>query len=117
MRSAMLSVLRADFIRTARAKGLRERDVRLRHAMRNALLPMITLVTLDFGQMLGGVTLIETVFNYRGIGSMMYEAVKSRDYPLLQGGFLIFTLGVLVINLMTDWLYPYLDPRLKETRA
>jgi peptide/nickel transport system permease protein len=117
MRSAMLSVLRADFIRTARAKGLRERDVRLRHAMRNAILPLITLVTLDFGQMLGGVTLIETVFNYRGIGSMMYEAVKSRDYPLLQGGFLIFTLGVLVINLMTDWLYPYLDPRLKETRA
>lgn len=117
MRSAMLSVLKADFIRTARAKGLRERDVRLHHAMRNAILPIITLVTLDFGQMLGGVTLIETVFNYRGIGSMMFEAVKSRDYPLLQGGFLVFTLGVLILNLITDWLYPYLDPRLKEIQT
>jgi peptide/nickel transport system permease protein len=86
--------------------------VALRHALRNALLPVVTSFALDFGQLLGGVTLIETVFNYRGIGRMMFEAVKTRDYPLLQGGFLLFTLGVLLINLFTDWLYPRIDPRL-----
>ena len=114
MRSTMSSVLGADYIRTARAKGLRRGLVILRHAMRNALLPVVTSLSLDFGQLLGGVTLIETVFNYRGLGGMMFEAVKSRDYPLLQGGFLLFTLGVLGVNLLTDWLYPRLDPRLRE---
>jgi peptide/nickel transport system permease protein len=117
MRSAMLGVSNADYIRTARAKGLRERAVVSRHALRNALLPVLTSFSLDFAQMLGGVTLIETVFNYRGIGSMMFEAVKSRDYPLLQGGFLVFTLGVIAANLFTDWLYPRLDPRLRESSA
>jgi len=87
--------------------------VLFRHAVRNTLLPVVTSFTLEIGQMLGGAILIETVFNYRGIGSMMFEAAKSRDYPLLQGGFLVFTLGVLTINLVTDWLYPRLDPRLK----
>jgi len=117
MRSTMSSVLGADYIRTARAKGLRRGLVILRHAMRNALLPVVTSLSLDFGQLLGGVTLIETVFNYRGLGGMMFEAVKSRDYPLLQGGFLLFTLGVLGVNLLTDWLYPRLDPRLREQPA
>jgi peptide/nickel transport system permease protein len=117
MRSAMLSVLNADYIRTARAKGLRERQILWWHALRNALLPVVTMFALDFGQALGGVTLIETVFNYRGIGGMMFEAVKSRDYPLLQGGFLVFTLGVLLINLLTDWLYGRLDPRLRTRPA
>ena len=117
MRSSMLSVLGAGYIATARAKGLNERIVLYRHAMRNALLPVITSFALDFGQMLGGVTLIETVFNYRGLGSMMFEAVKSRDYPLLQGGFLIFTIGVVSLNLIADWLYTRLDPRLREQRA
>jgi peptide/nickel transport system permease protein len=114
MRSSMLSVLGAGHIRTARAKGLREGTVLFRHGLRVALLPVITAFALDFGQMLGGVLLIETVFNYRGIGSMMFEAVKSRDYPLLQGGFLAFTVGVLIINMFTDWLYPRLEPRLRE---
>jgi peptide/nickel transport system permease protein len=113
MRSSMLGVMGGTYIRTARAKGLPEPTVLYRHAMRNALLPVITAFALDFGQLLGGVLLIETVFNYRGIGSMMFEAVKSRDYPLLQGGFLVFTLGVLTINLLTDWLYTRLDPRLR----
>jgi peptide/nickel transport system permease protein len=117
MRSSMLGVLGGDYIRTARAKGLPETQVLFRHAMRNALLPVVTAFALDFGQLLGGVTLIETVFNYRGIGSMMFEAVKSRDYPLLQGGFLVFTIGVLTINLVTDGLYSLLDPRLKARRA
>lgn len=117
MRSSMLSVMGATYIRTARAKGLGEGVVLYRHAMRNALLPVITAFALDFGQLLGGVMLIETVFNYRGIGNMMFEAVKSRDYPLLQGGFLVFTLGVLAINMLTDWLYSRLDPRLRGQRT
>ncbi len=112
MRTSMLAELGASYVRTARAKGLGERWVVLRHALRNAMLPVVTSLALDFGQLLGGVTLIETVFNYRGLGNMMFEAVKSRDYPLLQGGFLIFTVGVLAINLFTDWLYPRLDPRI-----
>jgi peptide/nickel transport system permease protein len=114
MRSAMRSVLTKDYIRTARAKGLNSSLVIYRHALRNALLPVITLTGLDFGQLLGGALLIEIVFNYRGLGSMMFEAVKSRDYPLLQGGFLVFTLSVLLINLITDQIYPWLDPRLRS---
>jgi peptide/nickel transport system permease protein len=117
MRSSMLDEVGANYVRTARAKGLKERTVLLRHAMRNALLPLVTTISLDFGQLLGGVLLIETVFNYRGLGAMMFEAVKSRDYPLLQGGFLLFTLGVLTINLLTDWLYGYLDPRVQGGQA
>ncbi len=117
MRAAMLDVLGADYIRTARAKGASETVVRYRHALRNALLPVVTSFALDFGQLLGGVTLIETVFNYRGIGLMMFEAVKSRDYPLLQGGFLVFTVGVIGVNLLTEWLYPRLDPRVRREAA
>lgn len=113
MRASMLGVLGEDYIRTARAKGVRERAVLFKHATRNALLPVVTSFAVDFGQLLGGVTLIETVFNYRGIGAMMFEAVKSRDYPLLQGGFLVFTVGVIGINLIVEWLYPRLDPRVR----
>jgi len=114
MRSSMLNVVGATYLDAVRAKGLSERAVLFRHAARNALLPVVTLFALDFGQMLGGVVLIETVFNYRGIGSMMFEAVKTRDYPLLRGGFLAFTLGVLLINVLTELLYPRLDPRLRK---
>jgi len=115
MRSSMLGEIGADYIRAARAKGVGEQRVLYYHALRNAILPVITAFALDFGQLLGGVLLIETVFNYRGLGSMMFEAVKSRDYPLLQGGFLLFTVGVLSINLITDLVYPRLDPRARET--
>lgn len=114
MRTSMLGEIGADYIRTARAKGASERRVLYKHTLRNALLPVITLIALDFGQLLGGALLIETVFNYRGLGNMMFEAVKSRDYPLLQGGFLLFTLGVLTINLLTDLLYSRLDPRVRR---
>jgi peptide/nickel transport system permease protein len=112
-RSAMLGEVGSSYIRTARAKGLSEWAVRYRHAMRNTLLPLVTIVALDFGQLLGGVLVIETVFNYRGLGSMMFEAVKGRDYPLLQGGFLLFTIGVLTVNLLAELLYGRLDPRLR----
>jgi len=115
MRASMLGEVGSDYIWTARAKGLSERSVLYKHTLRNALLPVITLIALDFGQLLGGALLIETVFNYRGLGNMMFEAVKSRDYPLLQGGFLLFTLGVLTINFATDLLYSRLDPRVRRS--
>jgi peptide/nickel transport system permease protein len=114
MRSSMLNVVGATYLNAVRAKGLSESTIIFRHAARAALLPVVTLFALDFGQLLGGVVLIETVFNYRGIGNMMFEAVKSRDYPLLRGGFLAFTLGVLLINLFVEFLYPRLDPRLRD---
>jgi len=97
MRAAMFGILESNYIRTARAKGLPNRWVVLKHGLRNALLPVITSFMVDFGQLLGGVTVIEAVFNYRGIGNMMFEAVKSRDYPLLQGGFLLFTVTILLL--------------------
>jgi peptide/nickel transport system permease protein len=113
-RASMLNVVGEDYIRTAFSKGLSDKRVIFRHALRSAALPILTVFALDFGQLLGGVTLIEVVFNYRGIGNMMFEAVKSRDYPLLQGGFLLFTLVVLTINFLLDWIYPRLDHRVTE---
>lgn len=115
MRAAMFHIMEADYIRTARAKGLRNIWVVLKHGLRNALLPVLTSFMIDLGQLLGGVTVIEAVFNYRGIGNMMFEAVKARDYPLLQGGFLLFTITILFLNIMTELIYPYLDPRLRRT--
>jgi len=115
MRAAMFGILESNYIRTARAKGLPNRWVVLKHGLRNALLPVITSFMVDFGQLLGGVTVIEAVFNYRGIGNMMFEAIKSRDYPLLQGGFLLFTITILALNILTEMMYPLLDPRLRRT--
>ena len=99
------------------AKGVPNRWVVMKHGLRNALLPVLTSFMVDLGQLLGGVTVIEAVFNYRGIGNMMFEAVKSRDYPLLQGGFLLFTITILILNILTELLYPYMDPRLRRTTA
>jgi peptide/nickel transport system permease protein len=113
----MFGIMESDFIRTARAKGAPESWVVLKHALRNALLPVLTSFMVDLGQLLGGVTVIEAVFNYRGIGNMMFEAVKSRDYPLLQGGFLLFTVTILILNILTEMVYPYLDPRLRRGMA
>jgi peptide/nickel transport system permease protein len=114
MRAAMFGIMESDYIRTARAKGASKLRVVLKHALRNALLPVLTAFMIDLGQLLGGVTVIEAVFNYRGIGNMMFEAVKARDYPLLQGGFLLFTVTILALNIITELLYPYLDPRLRR---
>jgi peptide/nickel transport system permease protein len=117
MRAAMFGILESDYIRTARAKGVPNSWVVMKHGLRNALLPVLTSFMVDLGQLLGGVTVIEAVFNYRGIGNMMFEAVKSRDYPLLQGGFLLFTVTILLLNILTELLYPYLDPRLRRGTA
>ena len=114
MRAAMFGILESDFIRTARAKGLPNSWVVMKHGVRNALLPVLTVFMVDLGQLLGGVTVIEAVFNYRGIGNMMFEAVKARDYPLLQGGFLLFTVTILFLNIITELMYPLLDPRLRR---
>jgi peptide/nickel transport system permease protein len=115
MRAAMFGIMESDFIRTARAKGLPNSWVVMKHGARNALLPVLTSFMVDLGQLLGGVTVIEAVFNYRGIGNMMFEAVKARDYPLLQGGFLLFTVTILILNVITELMYPLLDPRLRRT--
>jgi peptide/nickel transport system permease protein len=116
-RSAMLSVLGAEYIVTARAKGLRERTVLFRHAFRNALPPIATLVGLNLAFAIGGATVVETVFSYPGLGRLTYDAVLKRDYPLLQGAFLLTTLLVVAANLVIDLLYPLLDPRTRRGRS
>jgi peptide/nickel transport system permease protein len=113
-RAAMVSVLDEPFVRLARAKGLTERRVAVRHVLRNALLPVYTNVTLSVGTLLSGAVVVETVFAYPGLGRLIYNAVIARDYPLLQGAFLLVTIGVVAANLVADLSYPLLDPRVRR---
>jgi peptide/nickel transport system permease protein len=113
MRYSMLGVLGEEFIRTARAKGLRESAVLFRHVLRNALAPVVTILALRLGYAFGGTVVIETVFSYPGLGRLIYESVGGRDYPVMQAAFLLFTVAVLLSNLIADLLYPLLDPRTK----
>lgn len=110
-RYAMLNVLGEDFIRTARAKGLTERTILFRHVVRNALVPVVTVLALRFGFAFGGAVVTETVFSYPGIGRLIYEAVAGRDYPVMQACFMVITVAVLLSNFVVDLLYPLLDPR------
>ncbi|SSB98540.1 peptide/nickel transport system permease protein [Pseudomonas sp. 43mfcvi1.1] len=112
-RSAMLEVLRTDYVRTARAKGLRPRTVILRHALRNALMPIVTLTTLLFGELLGGAVLTEQVFSIPGFGKMIVDAVFNRDYAVVQGVVLCIAIGFLLLNLLADVLYRMINPRLR----
>ncbi|MBD1551474.1 ABC transporter permease [Pseudomonas typographi] len=112
-RSAMLEVLRADYVRTARAKGLFTRTVILKHALRNALMPIITLTTLLFGELLGGAVLTEQVFSIPGFGKMIVDAVFNRDYAVVQGVVLCVAVGFLLLNLLADVLYRMVNPRLR----
>ena len=112
-RSSMLEVLRNDYIRTARAKGLRERPVILGHGLRNALIPVVTVVGLQFGALLGGAVLTETVFAWPGIGRHIVQAIGQRDYPTVRGGVLLVATTFVIINILLDVLYAYLDPRIK----
>jgi peptide/nickel transport system permease protein len=112
-RSSMLEVLRQDFIRTERAKGLSERVVIYRHAVRNAMVPVVTVIGLNFGLLLAGAILTETVFSWPGLGRLVVEAVYERDYPLVVGCILIFAIVFVIVNLITDILYTYIDPRIK----
>jgi peptide/nickel transport system permease protein len=112
-RAAMIEILSADFIRTARAKGLPPRRVVWRHALRNALMPVVTLVGLQLGQLLGGVVVTESVFSWPGIGKLTVDAIFARDFPVVQGAILVTATLFVLINLLTDLLYTVLDPRLR----
>jgi peptide/nickel transport system permease protein len=114
MRSSLLDVLGEDYIKTARAKGLLDRLVLNRHAVRNALLPTVTLIALSFGYVIGGAITVEVVFSYQGLGLLTYTAIVSKDYWLLQGLFLFFSAAVILFNLVSDLVYAYLDPRVRE---
>jgi peptide/nickel transport system permease protein len=112
-RSSMLDVLGSDFIRTARAKGLAERVVLYKHALRNAVLPVITVLGLQFGNVLAGAILVETVFNWPGLGRLAFESVLRRDYPTILGVLVFSSIVVIVMNLLTDLAYRLVDPRIK----
>jgi len=112
VRSAMLETLGEDYILTARAKGLKPRTIVRRHALRNAMLPVTTLIALSLGYIVAGAILVETVFSWPGIGRAVYQAVLERDYPMLQGAFLLLTISVVLCNLAADLLYFKLDPRI-----
>ncbi len=112
-RSALVSELREDYVQMAVAKGLSERGVR-RHAQRNALLPVLTVVLINMGALVGGATVVETVFSYPGLGRLIYESVISRDYPTLQGAFLLLSVSVIFANLLADLAYTLLDPRVRR---
>jgi peptide/nickel transport system permease protein len=113
-RSSVLEVLREDYVRTARAKGVRERLVVAKHALRNAAIPILTLVGLQAGQLMGGAVLTETVFAWPGLGRLMVKAIFARDYVLLQGAVLIFAMAFVVINLIVDLSYGAIDPRVSR---
>jgi ABC-type dipeptide/oligopeptide/nickel transport system permease component len=112
-RACMLEVLRQDYIRTARAKGQTERQVIYRHALRNAMLPIVTIIGLQFGTLLGGAVITETVFAWPGIGRLLVDSISYRDYPVIQGTVLVIAAGFVLTNLLVDVLYAYLDPRIQ----
>jgi peptide/nickel transport system permease protein len=115
MRSSLLEVMGEDFIQTARAKGVRDKEVRRRHAVPNALLPTFTLAFYSVGFILGGAVIIEEVFSWPGLGQLTYAAIESLDYPVIQAVFLLSSATVILFNLLADILYGYLDPRVKES--
>jgi peptide/nickel transport system permease protein len=112
-RSSMLDVLGLDYVRTARAKGLPGRLVLLRHALRNALLPVVTVIGLSLGALLSGAVLTETIFNLAGVGRTLFESITGRDYIVVQGVVVVTAVGYLMINLFVDVLYAFLDPRIR----
>jgi peptide/nickel transport system permease protein len=112
-RSSLLDVMGLDYIRTARAKGQSSRLVLMRHALRNAILPVVTIIGLQIGILLGGAVLTETIFNLAGVGKTVYDAITARDYVVIQGFTLIIAVGFLLVNLIVDVSYAFLDPRVK----
>ena len=112
-RSSLLDVLGLDYIRTARAKGLRERLVVLKHGLRNAMLPVVTIIGLSFGLLLGGAILTETIFNLAGVGKTLFDAITSRDYTVVQGFTLVVAISFVVVNLIVALIYTSLDPRVR----
>lgn len=114
-RSSMLEIIRHDYIRTVRAKGQKETTVIFKHAFRNALIPIITTIGLQFGHLLGGAMLTETIFSIPGLGRLMVEAIKTRDFPVVQGTVLFIAVAFTVVNLVVDILYAYADPKISRT--
>ena len=112
-RTMMLEVLRQDYIRTAWSKGLKERAVVIRHAIKNALIPVVTLIGLQLPILVGGTVIMENIFNLPGIGRLLLSALNDRDYPMVSGVNLFFATGVVLLNLLIDLIYPYLDPRVR----
>ena len=115
VRSTMIEMLSEDYVRTARAKGLRELFVTSRHALPNALIPLVTVVGLQFGYILGGAVVIETIFTWPGVGLFTIQAILNRDYPVVQAAVVVLATAVVLINLAVDLLYVWLDPRIRVT--
>jgi peptide/nickel transport system permease protein len=113
VRSALLEVLAQEYVTTARAKGLRERNVIVRHALRNALIPIVTIIALEFGFLISGVIVIESVFAWPGVGRLVFGAIGQRDIPVVQAAVVFFALVFVSLNLIVDILYAYLDPRIR----
>jgi len=111
MKSALLDVFTEDYMVTARAKGISNKRLLWKHGFRNAVLPMMTLVSLNLGLSIGGAIQTETIFSWPGMGLLIYHAILARDYPVLQGAFLVVTIAVIFANFMADLLFPLLDPR------
>jgi peptide/nickel transport system permease protein len=111
-RSSMLEVLRQDYIKTARAKGLSEFKIVLKHALRNGLIPVVTVVGLQFGILMGGAILTETVFAWPGVGKWLYDGVVKRDYMVIQGGTLLVATTFVMVNMIVDLLYAVINPRI-----
>jgi len=109
----MLEVIRQDYINTARAKGQNELNIVFNHALRNALIPIVTVVGISFGGMLGGAILTESIFSIPGIGKLMIDSINVKNYPMVQGGVLFIALGFSIVNLLVDILYAFIDPRIK----
>jgi peptide/nickel transport system permease protein len=114
VRGSMMEELSADYIRTARAKGLRESAVLFRHAFPNALIPVITIIGLQFGTLLAGTIVTESIFAWPGVGRLTVQAIQARDYPLLQGCILVISFSYVLVNLLTDLLYGLVDPRVRQ---
>jgi ABC-type dipeptide/oligopeptide/nickel transport system permease component len=114
VRGVMLEVLSADYLRTARAKGLQERAIVTRHALRNVLIPIVTLIGLQLGYLVGGSVIIEQVFGIPGLGRLLTQSIFNRDFPVVQAAVLILSVSIVLANLLTDLVYPYLDPRISH---
>jgi len=116
VRAALMETLEEDYVRTARAKGLRECAVVMKHALRNALVPVVTVVGLELGRLLGGVVVVESVFAWPGLGRMLLEAIQARDFPVVQGSVLLFSVFLILTNFAIDLCYGVIDPRIRHAR-
>jgi peptide/nickel transport system permease protein len=113
VRSSVIEELGEDYVRTARAKGLNERQVIYKHVLKNGLIPVVTVIGLQFGVLLAGAIITEVIFSWPGIGRLTVEAINSRDYPMVQGCILMIAITYIIANLLTDFAYRLLDPRIK----